>query len=953
VLASDFRQLSSSTARLFEAEYSGSEQSEIMTPEQQHGFADTPELLRTKLLPPRLRAPLVLRESLLARLDAALSCKLTLCTAPAGFGKTTLISQWLYTRRLEAEGVELREPNAWPASTLNARAAKLAWVSLDAEDNSAAQFWRYLIGACQPLRLDFGQDAMARLQLARPRGFAPPDMEPALSAFLNDAATLTQPAVIVLEDYHVITASRVHETLAFVIERLPPMLHLLVISRGDPPLPLARLRAAGELCELYIEDLRFSPTETSTFVGQALPQALSPQIIRRLDERCEGWAAGLRLATLALRGRTPAAIERLLDTFNGTQPPVVDYLVAEVLQAQPEAIQLFLLQTSMLGRLTASLCDAVTGRDDGAELLRTIEQSNLFLLPLDETPSWYRYHSLFAEAMRHEAYRRLGHDALRAYAARASAWYEQHGMLTNAIDLALTAQEWARAIALMEPIVEALHIAQPYEPRMVRRWLEQLPKSILHQQPALCFGYGFALLHTSGQPPAAIAGQLEELGQLAEQGWRRNGQLYRLGPLYAARALFALWAGQMERAISWAREALAWLPADDVTWRGVCLGFVGKAELDDGAIDAARQTLLEARALSQATGSGHATRAHTIALGHVCVEQSELHQASALYHDALTEALDSADLSDQGRARRGLARLAYEWNDLDQAERQGRSADAIGKQIADLPLQVQANLLLARIQQARNDVPQAQTILAALLAQVSPHRTPQLYREVLLNQARLQLAAGDLAAVQRWQTARTRYGTELAPALVEQEDVLVARLLIALGEQEAALRTLGQLHRDAGERGRLRSALEIQLLMALALAACNRAPAASDALREALAQAHTAGYCRLFLDGGPPLIALLRDLAPSLREPGLRQYAHHLLQMFMSEPDAPDPAALLSPQEQRVLRLLAGGRSNPEIAQELVVSVNTIKTQLKQIYRKLRVTSRQEACAMAEQLRLR
>jgi LuxR family maltose regulon positive regulatory protein len=919
-----------------------------MTAEQHMRFADTPDLLLTKLLPPRPHTPLVAREALLAQFDTAITRKLTLCTAPAGFGKTTLIGQWL-AARTDRPGV--RAPSGRPSVQPSALNPRIAWVSLDAGDNDPARFWRYATSACQSFRAGFGQTALARLQATEQRPFEQPALEPALTALLNDAAALPYQGVLVLEDYHVITSARIHQMLAFVIDRLPPQLHLIVISRNEPPLPLARLRASADLCELHAEDLRFTTAEIGAFAAQALSCTLPPELIARLEQRTEGWAAGLRLAMIALRGRSQGEIELLLDAFSGSQPPVADYLVAEVLQAQPEPIQSFLLETSILSRLTASLCNAVGMRNDSAELLAWIEQANLFLLPLDEIQGWYRYHALFAEAMQHEAYRRLGEGAVRACLARASAWYEQQGMLADAIDTALAAKEWQRAATLMEPIVEALHIAKPREPHTVRRWLEQLPEAFLHQRPALCFGYAFALLHTSGRPPAIVA-RIEELGQLAEQGWRCEGNLPKLGPLFAARALFALWTGQIERAIGWARQALGWLPATDVLWRGICLGFVGKAELDAGQLDAARQTLLEARALSEASHIRHAARAHTIGLAHACAGQGELHQAAALYDQALADALDGADLSDQGPARLGLARLAYEQNDLEAANREAQAACEIGKQLADTALQAQARLLLARIQHARNAPERARQQIAALLAQVSPHHTRQLYREVLMHQARLQLAAGDLRAAQRWSAARTHDSATGPQHLQEQEEILRARLLIAQGRAEDSLPMLDQLRSGALASGRLRSALEIQMLAAQAYAACGRVEAASQALREALAQAHTASYCRLFLDEGEALIGLLRGLVPTLREPAQRGFAQTLVQAFMLEQGAPEPAEPLSRQEQRVLRLLAAGRSNPEIAQELVVSVNTVKTQLKQIYRKLNVSSRQEARTIAGHLRL-
>jgi len=325
----------------------------------------------------------------------------------------------------------------------------VAWVALDASDNDPVRFWRYVLSACQTFAPEVGAAARDLLQTAQE-----PPLEVLLTALINDLAQFSRRCVLVLEDYHLITAPPIHDAITFLLDHLPATLHLIMLTRSNPPLPLARLRARNEIVELRAADLRFTLAETRAFLQQTIPFPLPPDVVTRLAEQTEGSVAGLRLLALALRGREDQeGAEHYLATFSGSHRPILEYLVDDVFSAQPQPIQVFLLQTSILSRLTAPLCDAVTGRDDSASLLEQLERTNLFLVPLDDVGQWYRYHALFAEAMHQYARHRLGEDRLREAAHTASHWYELHGMLADAVEAALTAQAFGRAAILIERII--------------------------------------------------------------------------------------------------------------------------------------------------------------------------------------------------------------------------------------------------------------------------------------------------------------------------------------------------------------------------------------------------------------------------------------------------------------------------------------------------------------------
>jgi LuxR family maltose regulon positive regulatory protein len=921
----------------------------ILTPASQRPVL----LLETKLHLPRLHASLISRERLLAHLDAVLTHKLTLLTAPAGFGKTTLVRQWLADR-----GVSDTHCPSFPP---------LAWVSLDPSDNDPARFWSYVITACQAFQTGIGQSTLSFLYTTMQPPFEPSPLEKVLTTFLNELVACTNSGILVLEDYHVITSPLIHETVTFLLDHLPANLHLIIMTRSDSSLPLARLRASGDLHELRAPDLRFTREEMRTFLQHISPFLLTEEAIRQLDDRLDGWAAGLRLLALKLQGCTSQQeVEHTFATFAGSNRSLQDYFVTEVLTAQPEPLQDFLLQTSMLRRMSGSLCNFVTERSDSQYLMEALDRGGLFLESLDESGEWYRYHALFAESMRAAARHRLGEEELRALSYRASQWYEQHGFFGEAVEAALRAQDVSRATSLIEYLTGSGHFHEINEFHTLCRWLEQIPETVIRFHPALCFSYATALLFISiaESPAPATLARIEKALQMAEQSWQSSGNKSRVGEIFAFRSLIAHQLGETQVSVTYARRALTWLPAGETAWRSISLIVVGEEEHQSGQLDLARKLLHEARTRCEATGNRYFTRATINMLGEVCFEQGELHQAAAYYPLVLTEARERVDLDDICHALLGLAQLSYEWNDLQEAGRAAQEVLDLCQQLAHESHYAHAAIILARVQHARGQTASAQQQLAMLLARIQEARSPLLYREVLAWQTRLQLAAGNLTAVQRWVTGRSRNEAMLPMLYHEREELIVARWLLAQGKAAETLNLLEPMLSEAHEAGRIRSSLEIQMLMALAHVVLKQVQEARQKLRVVLSCAQGEGYLRLLLDEGESLATLLHTCSSYVREKPLTTYLQTVLQAFaqgqpgqdiLSSSVSPGPGQLidpLSPQEQRVLRLLVAGCSNQEIAGELIVSVNTIRTQVQSIYRKLNVHNRFAASEVARQQRL-
>jgi LuxR family maltose regulon positive regulatory protein len=902
-------------------------------------------LLLPKLQPPRLHGELIRRERLLAKLDGGLPRKLTLVSAPAGFGKTTLVRQWVTERAAAGD---------FPA---------VAWVVLDPDDNDPLRFWRYLMTACQKFGAHMTGGAAALLQIPSHLPFKQSPLEAAIAALLNEVAQGSS-GILVLEDYHVITSAQIHETLAFLLDHLPTTLHLLMISRQDPPLPLVRLSAAGELCRIDPSDLRFSTEEAYRFLQQMLPLPLTPELAELLETRVEGWAVGLRLLALALEGQTDRRqVEARLRSFAGTHHSIQEYFVSEVLNEQSASVQRFLLETSVLGRLNASLCDAVTGRDTSAELLRQMDRGNVLLEPLDEDNVWYRYHALFAAAMQQEAKRRLGDAALRELARRAADWYQRHNMPFEAVEAALQGNDTAQAAALVgqivgtHPLMSGPHVTQPGY-HTLRRWLAQIPGRVLAVQPRLLLVQATALVFSLSidmQPlTEADAAQIDALLHAAERGFSAAGNRAGLGEVFAFRSMFLRQRGEFARAAEWAEKALRLLPDDDLSGRSVSLNAMGFLEMSSGRMDLAEQSIRAARALCEIMGDPVHVRANSAMLGWMFFEQGSMYAAEEQLARVLSEAREQGDTDDIARSLHALAEIAYEWNDLGLAHRRIEESVGLSQHFAHVyEIHLAGMLLLARVERARGQASAARERFARLRAQAERYQSPAqytTYRDICLWQAWQHLGDGDLGAARRL-LALMQPWPEQTVFQRERELRMRARLLLAEGEAAEAVallqRSSGVIPAGAGNR----IVLQTQALLALARAALRQPEEARQLLYGALAQAHNEGYMRLFLDEGRAMAELLHSVLPSIREKHLNAYARQILHAFAAgQPATPAASSAfdpLSPQEARVLELLARGYSNPQIARELVVSVNTVKAHLKNIYRKLGVGNRLEASVAA------
>lgn len=889
----------------------------------------TEKLLNAKLIPPRLHSTAIQRGDLLAQLDNCLTKKLTLITAPTGFGKTTLIGTWITSRDFPS-----------------------AWVMLDENDNDPARFWTYVCSALRTFDSSVGKSTLSMLTAPQP-----PSFHTLLTPLINDLARLKESSVLVLEDYHVIKSTEIHEGVSFAIQHLPEPLHLVLITRTIPNLPLAILRVRDELIEINTTDMRFNQEEAEAFLRTTIQTDLPSSTVTQLLQKTDGWAAGLRLAALSLQSKsTVADIENLIQSFSGSDRFVAEYLIKEVFESHPQAIQSFLLKTCFFRRLTGSLCDAITGANNGAAALKQLERDNLFIEQFEHSGEqiWYHYNSLFAESIQYLAKQRLDESNVIDLFEKASAWYEYYGLYDEAIETALAAKLFDHAMTLIEKFIEIHDLSEIHT---LSRWLENIPQQSIFLHPAICFTYAQVILYSTDRFAPATATRIEPFLQAAESIWRAEENHHCLGQLLSFRGIVIWWQGDFTRAFEYARQSLGELPEHDVLWRGNSLLIVSYEALNAGRILEAQGLILEARALLGAAQNIFGVLAAIQMLSEIFYWQGEFEQSEQLNRQILAEAIgDESMLDDQGIASLGLAHLIYERNDLEQAERFATRASDLGRQRANEWLQVQATLQLAHIHSAKGDLSLGRELVKSLESKI---QNKTLLREIQSAQAFLSIRAGEISSLEWWVQIISTENQNTLHLKKEREAFTLARLRIVEGETEEARDALNFWIADSARNGRVRSQVEALCLEALAYHADSNLPEAVRLLSEALTIGQAKGFRRIFLDEGKGMAALILASLPALPNRTLSLFATTLLHSF-----SPEAAAhltmtssmiqveALSQQELRVLRLLVAGLSNADIAQELVVSINTVKTHVKSIYRKLNVTSRDEAREVARELKL-
>ena len=895
-------------------------------------------LLATKLHMPHPRTQLVPRAHLVERLQQGLARSLTLASAPAGFGKTTLLAQWLAGSGLP-----------------------VAWLSLEAEDNDPTRFLSYLIAALQTLDAQLGTTALALLRTPQP-----PPPEAVLAVLTNDLIERGEGDVaLVLDDYHVITADPIQRGMTFLLEHLPPQLHLVLATRADPPLPLARLRARGQLCEVRTADLRFGTAEASAFLQAVMGLDLPAEAITTLQNRTEGWIAGLQLAALSLQGRTD--VSRFLAAFSGTHRYVLDYLSEEVLARQPAPVQQFLLHTCLLERLRGPLCDAVTEQEGSQAMLEALERANLFVVALDDERGWYRYHHLFAEVLRSHLQQREPTLVPKLH-QRASAWYDQHDLPAEAVQHALLIPDFELAARLIESI--ALPAALTGHLSTVLGWLNALPEAQVQTRPFLCIYHAGLLMLTNQSEAAESRLRDAERGIQAEMPAEQAQTIQ--GWVLALRGTIAGFAGNMLYAASLARQALELLPEMEVIPRVTATLAVPPPYEEHGDVTLATEhEVAVGHAFISTSGIPFASMSSLARLARLHVLQGRLHQAAT--YEELERGIPRPEVL---QAAFGsifycfdLGDLLREWNELDAAKRHLLQGMALVNEprAAEPVVVTRGYIALARLEQARGNTYEALATLDALAQLVERrHFAAHLVAQVAAARAQLELAQGNLAAAIRWvDSSGLSTGDDDLRYPREGEYLILARVRIAQARSDPAvpllqdvLRLLDRLLRDAEAKARVNSVLEILVLRALALEVQSERTGSLSTLERALVLAAPEGYIRLFVDEGPPMLALLRQAHTRSRVPG---YVATLLSVFGEQNasdflfSSPYPDSLLESltgRERDVLHLLLEGASNREIARRLVLSVNTVKRHVYNLCGKLGVQSRTQAIARARTLNL-
>jgi LuxR family transcriptional regulator, maltose regulon positive regulatory protein len=898
-------------------------------------------LVSTKLQPSQARSNLVARPRLTERLDREPGRKLTLISAPAGFGKTTLLVEWLRERAGDESSV--------------------AWLSLDEGDNDPTRFLSYLVAALQAIEEGIGEGVLSAL-----RSPEPPRIENITAALINELAALPQELTLILDDYHLIDSEPVHGVISFLLERLPSNVHLVVSSRINPPLPLARLRARGQIMEIDAADLSFAPEEAAAFLKDTMGLNLTVGDVAALEVRTEGWIAGLQLAALSMRDRQD--VSGFVEAFSGSHRDVLDYLAEEVLEGRPPQVRAFLLQTSILDLLSGALCDALTGRSDGQAILERLERDNLFVVPLDDERRWYRYHHLFADFLRSS----LEHESperIKELHSRAVACYEENGLVSEAVGQALAAEDHERAAGLIERVIGDMWFSG--EVMTLLSWLEVLPERAKRRRPRLLLEHATALMWV-GQledveslvleaeliVDAAAEGSGEGPPSSAENIHRR----YLLGYAAATRAWHANLLGDPQSGIELARRALERLP-DDPRPRTFAAFSLAAAYSFVGNFEAASAAFADTVELGLAAGHDYLTLEAMGYHAELQMARGRLREADDILRRALGFAAVRGDVSlpATGEVYVAMGELLYEWDDLASAETRLMEGVQLAERTGQLGSLIDGYVSLSQLKQAQGDSDGALETAREAERLARSASVGQFIVEAAAWKSRLHLARGELAAAtSEWE--QVSVGDDDPTFVREIEQVARVRLVVARGEHDEGLGLLADLGEAAQAAERTGREIEILALEALALHAQGKRERAVPTLARALALAEPEGYVRTFVDEGPPMAELLSEALEVRQRDRLEPPvpAHYLRKLLAAlEKGVPSATPLgtelpepLSEREREVLVLLAAGKSNRQIASELFVASSTVKTHIKNIYGKLEARNRTQALARARELGL-
>ena len=881
-------------------------------------------LLSTKLYVPPMPKEILPRPRLVEMLSAGLDRRLTLVSAPMGFGKTTLLTEWI-------------------AST----ASPVGWVNLDEADNDPAAFWTYFIAALQTVNPRIGQVALSLLQSTQP-----PQIEAILTALINEIARersrrrarVDRRYIVVLDDYHAIDAPPVHKSLGYLLDHLPKQLHIVVASRSDPPLHLARLRARGQLHELRTDDLRFTTAEAASLLNKMMGLGLSEEDVAALEVKTEGWVASLRMAALSMQGMED--VSEFVRSFSGSHRHILDYLTEEVMRRQEPQTQSFLIQTSILDRLTGPLCDALTGRQDGQAMLERLEAANLFLMPLDQDRRWYRYHVLFRDLLR----QRLSASQpalLPDLHHKACLWLEHAGLTAEAVQHALAARDFERAARLIERVT--ITMVTEGKAQTLLGWLSGMPEEVVSARPWLCVWGVWASL---------LTGKLEEMEpflQTAESA--PNVSLMDrkrvTGHVLTLRAILSRAHGDLDQSIQLSQEAMKRIPKDDLFVNSLLNFNLAVTYFMTGEMSLARLYAEKAIQSANATAPLWDDITATSLLGDIEAVMGDLRRAEMTYQQAIeigSRHPGAQPLPVTANAYIGLSNVLYQWDRLGEAARFLERGLELGEMSGEAASLWRGRVYLARLMNARHDSRAARQALDRLSGLVPVSHAPEIVQHTRSWRARIMLEEGDLAAAERWAREQDLKLEEMPPFHREQLYLTLIRLHLAKGEAKGIPELLEELAQRAEEQRTISNLIEILALQALSLQALDMREQAISKLARALTLAEAEGFVRVFLDEGEPMAKLLRLASSRGVSSG---YVNKLMAAFESPLEARKrPPVDFSERESEVMLLVAEGLSNREIAERLCLAVGTVKKHVYNIYDKLDVRTRTRAIARAREIGL-